>query len=217
MHKSQGFRFLWIALPCTKTGGGGELRGSLTHCAARREAFFIPVPYLTDLCLMHSLATTSSWNTSCGLCLSFTIFHHWEVFYPSSSPGKPITFCPLPEDRENWASCQHHSPLTYQQATVSRVSITCAELFTSSSPSSHSPVPDHLVDTGKAALQSAVPTPMAGTQGTCGSQAAGSSKHFGWAAGPPTPCPGGRQGVLAVQAMRAHSSDPRGRCCLSLL
>ena len=46
---------------------------------------------------------------------------------------------------------------TYQQAAGSPVSITCAELFTSSSPSPCSPVPDHPVDAGEAALHSASP------------------------------------------------------------
>lgn len=96
---------------------------------------------------------------------------------------------------------------------MSPVSVTYAELFTSSSPSQCSPVPHPLADTGKAALPLRPRThggaPGAHAEGRLPAPARASGEEqpprqdhrrqdHQPAAGPPAPCPGGRQGVLAV-------------------
>lgn len=233
---------LLFPLACTfthkKSGGGWELKGSLISCPAGWGAPIISVSYLADLFLMHFAVNTSRSATRSpgSLFPSFTIFQHWETFFLTASPRKPITFCPLSQDGDNWASSHHCSPLStdspsvYRQATVSTFNNLCwtINFFQPFSVLSRPWSPSCLVDTGKAVWQSAAPPlrPYAcgGGQGHtqkpgCQLQWAlwgwrsccsGTTSAFSWWE---TGCPGCpfyvSWAVLQLTALR-------GDCCLSL-
>lgn len=215
-----------------KAGGGRELRGSLTCCLPEgRPPFYLCCFWQT--CVSYILwwlpgaemplrpqAACSQASPSFSLekillrKLSFLSF-----FYPLYQGWGELSIFSLPQF------------FTYPHNTKSPVSVICAEVFTSSSPSQCSPVPDHTVDTGKADLQSAAPplrsrAPGRGwghmqkpgcwlqwalcVRGSCRDRA---TSALSWLE---TECPGS---VLHVSwaVAAAHRSGLRGDCCLSLL
>lgn len=135
-RRSQHFYSLWPALPSTESRRGKRIKRQPDPLPARREVPIVSVSLLTALCLTHSLVLTSGWNAtrSPGSLLSgFTDFYYWFIL--NSNLAKPVMFCPLPQRWGELSICYPPQSFTYWQAVVSPVSVICAELFTSSSPS----------------------------------------------------------------------------------